>query len=42
MCVYLYTHMKYKQNSHILFKQKLLFCMQLIMINNLKALVFSY
>ncbi len=41
-CVYLYIyiHNKYTEHTHILCKQKLLFCMQLIAINCLTALIF--
>ena len=40
MWMYLYIHNKYTQNTRILCKQKLLFCMQLFMINCLTALIY--
>ncbi len=39
VCVYLYMHNKPTQNTHILCKQKLLFCMRLVAINHLTALI---
>ncbi len=39
MCVYKYMHNEYTENTHTYYEKKNVFCMRLIVINRLAALI---